>query len=94
MNSLKLPYKFDATIMKNEVAQFSKEDFRDIYNPSVALNSLWLKDFIVPISQPGEQVVFGPNEALKKCPCLLSIFKTFKCQVDTFRIHSLDPGAQ
>ena len=93
MNSLKLPFEFDAAILKNEVAQFSKEDYYDIYNPSVTLKTLWSKEFIKPISDPGEPAVFGPNESLKKCPSLLSIFKKFHCPVETFRIHSLDPGS-
>lgn len=93
MNSLKLPYTFDATLLKNEVSQFSKGDYYDIYNPSVVLKTLWSKEFIKPISAPRDPAIFGPNESLKKCSTLLSIFNTFQCPVETFRIHSLDPGA-
>ncbi len=93
MNSLKLPFHFDVSIIKEELAQFSKSEYSDIYNPSVTLETLWLKHFIIPIGGPNEPVKFVPNEALKKCPYLLSIFKTFECQVETFRIHTLDAGA-
>jgi len=93
MNSLKLPFQFDASIIKKELAQFSKDDFTDIYNPSVTLKTLWLKHFIVPIGGPDDKIKFVPTESLEKCPYLLSIFETFKCRTETFRIHTLDPGA-
>jgi hypothetical protein len=93
MNSFKLPYKFDAKILKNEVSQIAKVDYYDIHNPSVALKTLWSKEFIKPTSAPGEPAIFGPNESLKRCPILLSIFKTFQCPVETFRFHSLQPAA-
>ena len=93
MNSLKLPFEFDAEKLKSELAQFTKVDYYDIYNPSVTLETLWSKEFIVPIGTPDTLPVFVPNDQLKKCPLLLSIFNTFQCQVETFRIHSLEPGA-
>ncbi|MBC8754536.1 aspartyl/asparaginyl beta-hydroxylase domain-containing protein [Kordia sp. YSTF-M3] len=93
MNSLKLPFAFDANTIKKELAQFSKTEYRDVYNPSVALETLWLKEFIYPIGTPDEIPTFYPNDALKKCPYMLSIFETFKCRVETFRIHTLDAGA-
>ena len=93
MNSLKLPFQFDVAKIKEELAQFTKADYSDIYNPSVTLETLWLKHFIEPVGGPHELVKFVPNEALKKCPYMLSIFETFKCRVETFRIHTLDPGA-
>ncbi len=96
MNALKLPFKFDASKMKEELAQFTRTEYSDIYNPSVTLNTLWLKHFIEPLggpTDPDTPIEFFPNEALKKCPYLLSIFETFKCRTETFRIHTLDPGA-
>lgn len=93
MDAIKLPFQFDAAIIKKELAQFSDSDFTDIYNPSVALNTLWLKHFIVPKGGPDEPIKFYPNEALKKCPHMLSIFNKFQCQTETFRVHTLDPGA-
>lgn len=93
MNSLKLPFQFDTSKIKEELAQFSKSDYSDIYNPSVTLETLWLKHFIVPIGGPDEPIKFVPNNSLKKCPYLLSIFNTFQCEVQTFRIHTLDAGA-
>lgn len=93
MNALKLPFEFDTDIIKKELAQFSTKDYQDIYNPSVELETLWLKHFIEPILGPDNLPVFLPNDALKKCPYLLSIFEMFQCQVETFRIHTLDPGA-
>ncbi len=93
MNALKLPYTFDVSVIKSEIAQFTKKDFYDIYNPSVAIETLWSKEFIVPIGGPHEPVKFFANDSLKKCPYLLSIFELFECPVETFRIHSLDPGA-
>ena len=93
MNSIKLPFHFDTEIIKKELAQFTKSEYTDIYNPSVTLETLWLKHLIVPIGGPHEEIKFVPNDALKKCPYLLSIFETFKCQTETFRVHTLDPGA-
>ena len=93
MNAKKLPFQFDVEIIKKELSQFSKSDYSDIYNPSVTLETLWLKHLIVPIGSPDGPIKFVPNESLQKCPYLLSIFETFKCQVETFRIHTLDAGA-
>jgi len=93
MNAIKLPFEFDTSIIKKELSQFSKSEYSDIYNPSVTLETLWLKEFIIPIGGPNVPVKFFPNESLQKCPYLLSIFETFKCRVETFRIHTLDPGA-
>jgi hypothetical protein len=93
MNALKLPFEFDASIIKKELAQFTKAEYQDIYNSSVQLETLWLKHFIEPIIGEDGLPIFLPNEALKKCPLLLSIFETFQCNVETFRIHTLDAGA-
>jgi len=93
MNAIKLPFTFDASKIKQELAQFSKTEYDDIYNPSVTLETLWLKHFIVPIGGPNVPIKFVPNDSLKKCPYLLSIFNIFQCEVQTFRIHTLDAGA-
>lgn len=93
MNALKLPFTFDPEVIKKELSQFSKTDYQDIYNSSVMLETLWLKHFIEPIIGDDGLPVFLPNEALKKCPYMLSIFEKFECQVETFRIHTLDAGA-
>lgn len=93
MNAIKLPFHFDSSEIKKELTQFSKKDYSDIYNPSVTLETLWLKHFIEPKGGPNTPIVFYPNEALKKCPYLLSVFEKFQCRVETFRVHTLDPGA-
>ena len=93
LKSLKLPFHFDASRIKAELEQFAKSEYYDIYNPSVTLETLWSKKFIVPEGTPYTDIVFKPNEALKKCPYLLSVFETFDCRVETFRIHSLEAGA-
>jgi len=93
MDSLKLPFRFDASILKAEIAQFEKSDYSDIYNPSVTLETLWLKHLIQPVGGPDDDAKFVPTESLKKCPHLLSVFETFQCRVETFRIHTLDAGA-
>ena len=92
-NALKLPFDFDASIIKKEIAQFSQNEYSDIYNPSVTLETLWLKHLIVPKGGPDQPITFEPTESLKKCPYLLSIFESFNCRTETFRIHSLDGGA-
>ncbi|AGC75377.1 aspartyl/asparaginyl beta-hydroxylase [Nonlabens dokdonensis] len=93
MNAIQLPFKFDVELIKKELSQFSKEDYRDIYNSSVTLETLWLIHLIEPINDTNGLPVFLPNATLKKCPYLLSVFETFLCPVETFRIHVLDPGA-
>lgn len=93
MNALKLPFEFDVEIIKKELSQFSKTDYQDIYNSSVMLETLWLIHFIEPIIGEDGLPIFLPNDALKKCPYLLSIFEKFECPVETFRIHTLDGGA-
>ncbi|QHI38884.1 hypothetical protein IMCC3317_42840 [Kordia antarctica] len=94
MNALKLPFEFDPEIIKKEISQFSKSDYRDIYNSSVTLETLWLKHFIEPINDAYGFPIFYPTDDLKKCPYLLSVFNMFKCRVETFRIHTLDAGAK
>lgn len=93
MKSLKLPFQFDASRIITELSQFSKSDYYDIYNPSVTLETLWCQVFIVPVAGEDGLPVFLPNDNLKKCPYLLSIFEMFECTVETFRVHSLDAGA-
>ena len=93
MNALKLPFTFDPNRIKEEISQFSKTDYYDIYNPSVKMESLWSKHFIEPIRNPDDSFKFSPNTALKKCPYLLSIHDTFQCDKETFRVHTLDGGA-
>lgn len=93
MNAIQLPFHFDASKIKEELAQFSKEDYYDIYNPSVTLETLWSKHFIEPVNGPNEAPKFMPNEALQQCPYLLSIHDTFKCNKETFRVHTLEAGA-
>lgn len=93
IDSVKLPFKFDTSIIKSEISRFSQADFYDIYNPSVELETLWSKNLIEPFGGPDEPPCFEPNEALKKCPYLLSILNFFQCEKETFRIHSLDAGA-
>jgi len=93
MIAKKLPFVFDSQIMKAEINQFSNKDYTDIYNPSVELETLWLKHLITPIRGEDDEIRFVPTDSLKKCPYLLSIFEKFECQVETFRIHTLDGGA-
>jgi hypothetical protein len=93
MNALKLPFEFATDVIKKELSQFSETDYEDIYNPSVQLETLWLKHFIEPTLGEDNLPVFLPNDALKKCPYLLSIFEMFRCPIETFRVHTLDAGA-
>lgn len=93
MNTLKLPFEFDVSAIKKEIEDFSKSDYYDIYNPSVELETLWAKHLIEPVGGPNDVIRFLPTNVLKRCPYLLSVFNTFQCQVETFRIHALDPGA-
>lgn len=93
MNALQLPFTFDVNKIQQELAQFTKADYYDIYNPSVTLETLWSKHLITPIGGPDQAPTFVPNEALQQCPYLLSIYETFKCQKETFRIHTLEAGA-
>lgn len=93
MNALKLPFKFDTTRIKQELAQFTTKDYYDIYNPSVELETLWSKHFIEPVIGSNGLPVFLPNASLKKCPYLLSVLDAFQCDKETFRVHSLEAGA-
>ena len=93
MNALKLPFAFDPDKMLSEISGFNQEDYSDIYNPSVTLKTLWNIHLIEPVGGPHTKVEFVPSAALKQRPYLLSVFETFKCRVETFRIHTLDPGA-
>jgi hypothetical protein len=93
MDSLKLPFKFDTVEIKKELAQFSREAYYDISNTSVEFDTLLCKHLIEPIGGPDKAPDFLPNEALKKCPYILSILETFQCKKETFRVHTLKPGA-
>jgi len=52
MNACQLPFNFDATLMLKEINQFKKEEYYDIYNPSVTLKTLWSKHLIEPVGGP------------------------------------------
>lgn len=93
MNALRLPFNFDTARILNEIAQFKKEEYYDIYNTSVTLETLWSKHLIAPKGGPDQAPIFLPNEALKRCPYLLSVLETFQCKKETFRIHTLNAGA-
>ena len=93
MKALKLPFTFDPNKIAAEIAQFSEDDYYFIYNTYVTENSLRSKHLIEPVNDSDGIPVFLPNEALKKCPYLLSILETFNCKKETFRIHSLAGGA-
>ncbi|MGJ8743026.1 aspartyl/asparaginyl beta-hydroxylase domain-containing protein [Polaribacter sp.] len=93
METLKLPFTFNVELIKKELAQFSKEDYYNIYNPSVEADTLWAMHFIEPINGKNGLPEFVPNKALQKCPYLLKILQTFKCKKETFRVHILDANA-
>jgi mannose-6-phosphate isomerase-like protein (cupin superfamily) len=93
MNALQLPFKFDAALILEEINQFKKEEYYDIYNTSVTLETLWSKHLIEPIGSPDQVPEFFPNEALQKCPYLLAVLETFECRKETFRIHTLEAKA-
>jgi len=93
MNALQLPFNFNTALMLEEINQFKKEEYYDIYNPSVTLKTLWSKHLIEPAGGPDKVPEFFPNEALQKCPYLLRVLNTFQCKKETFRIHTLEAGA-
>jgi hypothetical protein len=93
MNALQLPFNFDAAIILKEISQFTKEDYYDIYNTSVEVETLWSKHLIEPKIGSDNLPHFHTNEALKKSPYLLSILDTFQCKKETFRIHTLNAKA-
>lgn len=93
MNALKLPFSFDARRVLEEISQFSREDYYDISNPSVTFKTLWSKHLIEPAGGPEKAPEFFPNEALRKCPYLVSVLETFQCRTETFRIHTLEAKA-
>lgn len=94
MNALQLPFTFDAEQILEEVRQFTNEEYYDIYNTSVELETLWSKHLIEPKIGADNLPHFHPNEALLNSPYLLSILDTFKCKKETYRIHTLEAGAQ
>lgn len=93
MKALQLPFQFDSQKILQELSQFSQEDYYDIYNPSVTVETLWSKHFIEPLGSPEDGVVFQPNQSLLQCPYLLSIHDLFECPKETFRVHTLQAGA-
>lgn len=93
MKALKLPFEFKADLIAEEIAQFSTEDYYVIYNNYVPADKLLSKHLIEPLAIEDGLPKFLPNEALQKCPYLLSILDTFQCKKETFRIHNLAAGA-
>ena len=93
MNALQLPFHFNVEKILEEIHQFNKEAYYDIYNTSVELKTLWSKHLIMPVGGPYKAPEFLPNEALQKCPYLLTVLETFQCKKETFRIHTLDAKA-
>lgn len=94
MESFKLPFVFDAEKILKEISQFNQKDYYDIYNSSVTIETLWSKHLIEPKVNKQGIPVFYPNSSLKKCPYILSILNTFKCDKETYRIHALNAGAK
>lgn len=93
MNALQLPFHFDVEEILKEINLFTQQDYYDIYNSSVEVETLWSKHLIEPKIGPDNLPHFSPNEALQKSPYLLSVLETFKCNKETFRIHTLEAGA-
>ena len=93
MNALQLPFHFDAARIIKEISQFTQEDYYDIYNSSVEVETLWSKHLIEPKIGFDDLPHFHPNDALKQSPYLLSILDTFQCKKETFRIHTLNAKA-
>lgn len=90
MNALRLPFSFDVSQILEEIGKFDKEDYYNIYNPSVEPDTLWSKHLIEPIGGPETTITFAPNASLQQCPYLNSILDHFQCEKETFRIHLLD----
>lgn len=93
MKALKLPFTFDTDKISAEIAGFTEDDYYFIYNTYVTEDGLKSKHLIEPLNDENGLPEFLPNEALKRCPYLLSVLETFKCNKETFRIHTLAPGA-
>ena len=95
MNSIKLPFKFDADRMKQELGSIS-DSFQLIKNAYTG-NSLFGMHLILPnkdgiANEKGE--TYYMSEELKKCPYLQKVLNTFQCDKFTFRTQNLKPGGK
>ena len=65
MTSIKLPFRFNSSLLKQEVDSIDRELYHDIYNPFVDRDMLFSLHLVTPDLKSGG---FIPNELLTKFP--------------------------
>lgn len=91
MNTVRLPFDFDVDRMRQEIDALDPEAYYEIFNPYLEPNILMGFHLIDPELINGIPV-FKANDHLKRSPYLLSILDQFKCDKETFRVHTLKEG--
>lgn len=93
MDSIKLPFTFNAQALSAEVKKIPEEHFYDIYNPYLEPDTLYGFHLIEALigSDPTE---FQPNRILKVSPQLSAIYEAIRSEKETYRIHVLKAGAR
>ncbi|GHE60414.1 aspartyl/asparaginyl beta-hydroxylase domain-containing protein [Roseivirga thermotolerans] len=89
MTSIKLPLRFNSSLLKQEVDSIDRELYHDIYNPFVDRDMLFSLHLVTPDLKSGG---FIPNELLTKFPELFKIYNSIKSDKETYRIHILRSG--
>lgn len=91
MNAIKLPFQFNVKAIKADIQSLKESGYYLLDNTYLEPGSLVGFHLIEPEVEQGVPV-FRPNQHLSQSPALLSLYDTFKCDKETYRIHSLRAG--
>jgi hypothetical protein len=91
MNAIKLPFLFDVEAIKADIQNLKESGYYLLDNTYLEPGSLVGFHLIEPEVEQGVPV-FKPNQHLSQSPALLSLYESFKCDKETYRIHALRAG--
>lgn len=93
MDAIKLPFQFDPERLVADWNKIAETELRPITNNYVDLDTIFCLELLQPTGEAVTEHRFGPKDLLKNSPYLLEVYNTLKCDVDSFRIHTLHPGS-
>ena len=100
IESLKLPFDFDAAAMKRDLQKFSPDDWTPHFNKSyyegdwsgIALRAAKNTHFQIYPDPKAES--FESTEMLKRCAYIPKVLDFFECELETARFLRLEAGAK
>lgn len=100
IESLKLPFSFDAAKLKSDLQKFAAEDWTPHFNTSyyegdwsgIALRAA--KDAHLPIYPDPTAETYENTAMLTRCEYIPEVLENFKCEMETARFLRLGAGAK